>query len=212
MPLKQKIQNRSMLMQISLILAHPDPSSFNHALAQSVLTRLKINGYHVNYHDLCQEGFSPDLPAEEILKTAILPDTIQSHCDEIRLADGVVIIHPNWWGQPPAVLKGWIDRVLRPGVAYQFVGTDKGEGVPVGLLKAQTALVVNTSNTADDREQSVFGDPLETIWKNCIFGLCGVKTVRRKVFRVVVTSSLNERHNWLKEVEKLTEDVFGIAY
>jgi NAD(P)H dehydrogenase (quinone) len=109
-------------------------------------------------------------------------------------------------------LKGWIDRVLRPGVAYQFVGTDKGEGVPVGLLKAQTALVVNTSNTADDREQSVFGDPLETIWKNCIFGLCGVKTVRRKVFRVVVTSSLNERHNWLKEVEKLTEDVFGIAY
>jgi NAD(P)H dehydrogenase (quinone) len=42
------------------------------------------------------------------------------------------------------------------------------------LLKAKTALVFNTSNTAEEREQMVFGDPLETIWKNCIFGLCGV--------------------------------------
>jgi len=54
------------------------------------------------------------------------------------------VVHPNWWGQPPAILKGWIDRILRPGVAYQFLEGDAGEGVPVGLLKAETALIFNT--------------------------------------------------------------------
>ena len=54
--------------------------------------------------------------------------------------------------QPPAILKGWIDRVMRPGVAYEFLEGDSGEGVPNGLLKAKTALVFNTSNTPEDRE------------------------------------------------------------
>jgi len=45
---------------------------------------------------------------------------IQRHCAEIRQADGLVIVHPNWWGEPPAMLKGWVDRVLRAGVAYDF--------------------------------------------------------------------------------------------
>jgi len=50
------------------------------------------------------------------------------------------------------------------------------EGIPIGLLQAKAAVVFNTSNTPPQREQAAFGDPLETIWKNCIFDLCGVKT------------------------------------
>ena len=63
-------------------------------------------------------------------------------------------------GQPPAILKGWIDRVIRPGVAYRFLEGDSGEGVPLGLLRAQTALVFNTANTPEDRESLVFRDRL----------------------------------------------------
>jgi len=62
-------------------------------------------------------------------------------------------------GQPPAVLKGWVDRVFRAGVAYKFLEGDKGDGVPVGLLKIRTAIVFNTSNTPPVREKKVFGDP-----------------------------------------------------
>ena len=53
--------------------------------------------------------------------------------------------------QPPAILKGWIDRVMRPGVAYEFLEGGSGKGVPNGLLKAKAALVFNTSNTPEDR-------------------------------------------------------------
>ena len=108
-----------------------------------------------------------------------------------------MIVHPNWWGQPPAILKGWLDRVIRPGVAYEFLEGDAGEGVPKGLLKAKTALVYNTSNTKSEREKNVFGDPLETIWKNCIFGLCGIANFRRRMFNVIVTSSTIQRKKWL---------------
>jgi len=45
-------------------------------------------------------------------------------------ASGIVIVHPNWWGQPPAILKGWVDRVLRPGVAYEFTEGDQGKVSP----------------------------------------------------------------------------------
>ena len=133
---------------------------------------------------------------------------IEKHCRELRAADGIVIVHPNWWGQPPAILKGWIDRVLRPGVAYRFEEGDSGEGVPVGLLKASAALILNTSNTPDEREHAVFGDPLEALWKRCIFGLCGVRTVRRRMFSVVVTSTPEQRHRWLLESGKLAAGLF----
>jgi NAD(P)H dehydrogenase (quinone) len=65
-----------------------------------------------------------------------------------------------------ATLKGWADRVIRPGLVYEFLEGDSGEGEPHGLLRARRAVVFNTSNTLPDREQSAFGDPLQMIWKN----------------------------------------------
>ncbi len=190
-------------MDISVILGHPNKGSFNHAIADAVIATLTDNGHHVLFHDLYAEQFDPVLPASEMLKNAELPPLMKKHCDEIATAEGVVIIHPNWWGQPPAIMKGWIDRVIRPGVAYEFLEGDSGEGIPCGLLRAKTALVFNTSNTPDDRERDVFRDPLETIWKKCIFGLCGVTAVHRKVFSVVVTSTEMKRESWLVEAREL---------
>ena len=127
---------------------------------------------------------------------------------ELENADGIVIVHPNWWGMPPAVLKGWIDRVFRPGRAYEFVDGDNGEGVPRGLLKARAAVVFNTTNTYPEREQTVFGDPLERIWKDCIFGLCGVDVVHRRCFGVVAVSSPEQRARWLVEVGETMRRLF----
>ncbi|MHB8772765.1 MAG: NAD(P)H-dependent oxidoreductase [Syntrophales bacterium] len=195
-------------MNVSVILAHPDRGSFNHAIARTAVARLEENGHAVRFHDLHEERFDPLLPGAEIPKDAPLPAAIQSHCREICAADGIVIVHPNWWGQPPAILKGWIDRVIRPGVAYEFREGDSGEGVPRGLLKARAALVFNTTNTLAEREREVFGDPLETIWRNCVFGLCGVTAFHRRMFGVVVTSTEAERRAWLAEVREAVDGLF----
>jgi putative NADPH-quinone reductase len=87
-------------------------------------------------------------------------------------------------------------------VAYEFLEGDSGEGVPQGLLKAKAALVFNTSNTKTQREKKVFGDPLETIWEKCIFGLCGVTNFHRRMFNVIVTSTESQRKNWLDSVRQ----------
>ena len=158
-----------MSLKILVVLAHPGRGSFNHAIAGIVIKALERAGHLVTFHDLYDESFPSNLPAEEILQDAVLPHVIEKHCVELSDSDGVVVIHPNWWGQPPAILKGWIDRVFRPGVAYSFQENDSGDGIPIGLLRAHTALVFNTSNTPPLRDQEVFGDPLETIWKNCIW-------------------------------------------
>ncbi|KUG22588.1 nad(p)h oxidoreductase yrkl [hydrocarbon metagenome] len=198
-------------MRISVILAHPDPKSFNHAIAQTAVEALKANRHKVFFHDLYKEKFDPLLPAEEIPEDAKLPAIIKKHCEEIASADGIIIIHPNWWGQPPAILKGWVDRVIRTGVAYEFLEGDSGEGVPRGLLKAKAALVYNTSNTKIQREKNIFGDPLETIWKNCIFGLCGITNFHRRMFNVIVTSSEAQRNKWLDSVKKDINKFFAKA-
>lgn len=196
-------------MKISVILAHPDPLSFNHAIAKRTTVTLRRKGFEVFFHDLYKENFDPLLPAEEIPKDAILANEIAVHCQEASEVDGFVIIHPNWWGTPPAILTGWVDRIMRPGIAYEFLETDSGEGIPNGLLKAHTAIVFNTSNTETEREKMVFLDPLETIWKNCIFDLCGVKVFHRRIFNIMITSTKKQRENWLRDVEKTVLSVFN---
>jgi putative NADPH-quinone reductase len=195
-------------VNVLLLLAHPDPGSLNHALAAAARRALEARGHVVTFHDLHAERFDPVLPLAELARDAPLPPQVRAHCDDLARADGVVVVHPNWWGQPPAILKGWIDRIVRPGVAYRFAEGDGGEGVPVGLLRARTAVVLNTSNTPPERERAAFGDPLEDIWKRCVFDLCGVRDVRRRTFCVVVTSTAAERAVWLREVEATVAEAF----
>ncbi len=196
------------VLNVTIILAHPDNQSFNHAIATSALNQLEKNRHSVIFHDLYAEQFNAILPSVEIPNEVSLPPDIKNHCDEISIANGIIIVHPNWWGQPPAILKGWVDRVMRPGVAYKFLDGDTGEGIPVGLLKAQTAIVFNTANTPAKRERETFGDPLQLLWENCIFDLCGVPTFYREMFTVVVTSTYDERQGWLRKVAQVVDTYF----
>jgi putative NADPH-quinone reductase len=195
-------------MKISVILGHPHKKSFNHAIADAVVVTLCGSGHEVIFHDLYEEKFNPVLEYDEIANYSSLDPVIQRYCSEISTAGGIVIVHPNWWGQPPAVLKGWIDRVIRAGVAYEFSAGDIGEGVPAGLLTAKTALVFNTSDTPGERELAVFGDPLETIWKNCVFDYCGVKNFYRKTYGVIANSTPEQRKLWLRDVRETAGKYF----
>ncbi len=195
-------------MNVLVVLAHPEPGSLNHAIAAAAVGALGRAGHAVTFHDLQAERFDPVLRPGEAARDAALDSAIRRHCDDLARADGIVVVHPNWWGQPPAILKGWIDRVVRPGVAYAFREGDAGEGVPVGLLRARAAVVLNTSNTPEGREREAFGDPLDALWRRCVFGLCGVADVRRRTFGVVVTSTPEARRAWLAEAEALVLAAF----
>ncbi|GAA1522895.1 NAD(P)H-dependent oxidoreductase [Streptomyces albidochromogenes] len=164
----------------------------------AVVEELRRRGSDVLAHDLCAEGFVPLLSADEtgtVEEAARAHEAqVAMHRKEVATLDAMVFVHPNWWGMPPAVLTGWIQRVLAPGVAYKL-GTAAGE--PAGLLKAGRALVLNTSDTPADREEREFGDPLQSIWSACVLPYVGVRDVRRVVFRTVTDSTEEERAAWL---------------
>jgi NAD(P)H dehydrogenase (quinone) len=196
-------------MNILVILAHPNPESFNHAIAQRIVATLKRERHNVLFHDLYAEKFDPLLSVDEIKNDRLADPKLQCYCNELTGADGLIFVHPNWWGQPPAILTGWIDRVFRSGIAYAFNEGDHGEGVPIGLLTGKTALVFNTSDTPGRREQEVFGDPLDLIWKKCLFEFCGIERYHRKVFSVIVNSTKEQRIRWLEEAEEVTRTCFN---
>ncbi|MEE1785649.1 NAD(P)H-dependent oxidoreductase [Streptomyces sp. SP17BM10] len=184
--------------RIGVYLAHPRAGSFNHALYDAVVAELRGHGCDVRAHDLYAEGFPALLTAEETgtVDAADAPadPKLALHRAEVATLDALVLIHPNWWGMPPAVLTGWVQRVLAPGVAYKL-GTADGE--PAGLLRAGRALVLNTSDTPEERERSEFGDPLQRIWAACVLPYVGVTDVRRTVFRTVTDASAPTRAAWL---------------
>lgn len=195
-------------MKISVIVAHPNPKSFNHAIAEAAIAELRVQGHQVTLHDLHAEGFDPVLPFTECPMKAEVPPAVAAHCREIAEADGIVVVHPNWWSQTPAILKGWLDRVLRPGVAYKFGTGPDGEGIIIGLLKAKAALVFVTSNTPPAKEVALYGDPTDDWWKRCVWGFCGVKSAHRELFSPVIVSTPEQRLDWLKQTRELTARYF----
>jgi NAD(P)H dehydrogenase (quinone) len=70
------------------------------------------------------------------------------------------------------------------------------------------AVVFNTANTPSKREQEIFGDLLQLLWKNCIFAHSGITTFYREMFTVVVTSTPDQRQEWLRKVRKVVNDYF----
>ncbi|MBE0477001.1 MAG: NAD(P)H-dependent oxidoreductase [Coriobacteriia bacterium] len=198
-------------MDVMLVLAHPNERSLNHALAEAVRDALTADGHRVWFHDLYAEGFDPVLPSAELESGCELEGAMRQHCEQLANADGLVVVHPNWWGQPPAMMKGWVDRTFRPGIAYRFEQRAPGVRVPVGILKAERALVMNTSDTPQSREWGGLGDPLEALWRNTMLGMCGVPNVHHLLFAPVTTSTAEQQEAWLDEARTIALDLFAVV-
>ena len=125
-------------MKILIILGHPKSGSFCHAIAGTAMETLRAGGHDVIVHDLYAEAFDPVFPEGELLKGPAQAPAIRQQCDELLAADGYVVVHPNWWAQPPAMLKGWVDRVVRQGVAYEF----GPQGAVIGHLAGKRGAAV----------------------------------------------------------------------
>ena len=156
-----------------LLLAHPRPDSYNHALADRLGSAVSAAGGRLLAHDLYAEGFDPVLRADEsfVVGRDLHPSgssgepLLDEHRAHVASADALVVVHPNWWGKPPAILAGWLDRVLVPGVAYVLPSAG---GLPEPLLRVRRLVVVNTTATPAAREAADIGDPLPDIWERCV--------------------------------------------
>jgi NAD(P)H dehydrogenase (quinone) len=119
-------------MQVLVVLAHPDGDSLNHAIAARACTALRVAGHEPHLLDLYASGFRAAMTAEERAAyhtdTPMLDPLVREHAELVKAAEGIVFVYPTWWSGQPAMLKGWLERVLVPGIGFQF--NDKGKVRP----------------------------------------------------------------------------------
>jgi NAD(P)H dehydrogenase (quinone) len=108
-------------MRALVVYCHPKEESFNAAVRDLVLAKLRSVGAEVRLRDLYAEGFQPVLTGQELagyLDTPANRAPVDGHCADIEWCDTLVFVYPTWWYGLPAMLKGWLDRVLLPDVAF----------------------------------------------------------------------------------------------
>ena len=156
---------------ILIVWSHPDPASLTATIAESLKSQLSIIDSDIQSVDLYRisqgKCFPPILDAPELRRKTSFDPLIQKQMKLVEQASAYVIIHPDWWGAAPAIMKGWIDRVLRPGTAYE-IPEGFGYREAIGLLKGRKAVVIVSGDTED-------AGPLKDFWVNRIWGFCGVE-------------------------------------
>lgn len=132
-------------MQSLVVIAHPCRDSFCHAAARYAITGLERAGHQVDVIDLYAESFSSAMTRAERLAydtdDPILDPQVADHARRIQRAEVLVFVYPTWWSGLPAILKGWLERVLVPGVGFVFDGHGK---VSPGLRHVRRIVGIST--------------------------------------------------------------------
>lgn len=149
-------------------------------LRERLVRALESAGAEVRVHDLLGDGFDPVLRLADDAPHAARCDEaadplVARYQRDAEWAEAFVVLHPVWWFAPPALLKGWIDRVLVHEVAIrQRVGA-----APEPLLEGKRALVVQTFNTRRAIDRALFLGWTSAFWKRVVFFSVGITKVSR---------------------------------
>lgn len=186
--------------RVLLLVAHPNPDSLNHALARAATEALEAGGVRVDLHDLHREGFDPRLSARELVERSSDDPQVEAHVRALVAADAWVVVHPVWFDQPPAILSGWVQRVVREGDAFEHAP----EGGFRGLLRAREACVVTTQNAPYEAP-----DALDRYWRSFVLPAVGIERHERLAFGPVVTSDVATRRAWLETLAATCDALAG---
>ena len=137
-------------MRILIIFCHPYEESYSASLFECARTELADAGHEVRTIDLYREGFDPVLHREEWLNYMDETDKniarLREHVDALQWAEGLVFVYPTWMYGPPSMLKGWMERVWLPGVAFE-VPPGEGQRLVGRLRNIRQFVVITTSGS-----------------------------------------------------------------
>ncbi|HCX96738.1 MAG: NAD(P)H-dependent oxidoreductase [Spirochaetia bacterium] len=191
-------------MNALVILAQPKKQSFNSAIAAEIVRSLGQQGYDpVGLIDLYADAFNPVMPQEELPRKFSFDETTLRYQERIQAADRVVFVYPDWWGGPPAIMKGFLDRVFRPGIAYGFREADFKNADAPGLF-SQKRFDVFITTDAREPESGILNDwPPVMVWKENVLTFCGVTEADVHVFWNLRHSTYAQRKAWLDSIHSM---------
>lgn len=191
------------MKRVLLINGHPDPESFNYALAEAYETGAASAEVRFSRIDLAALDFDPILRYGYRQRTELEPDLLDA-IEQLKQADHLVWIFPIWWYGLPALMKGFIDRTFLPGITFQYV---EGKSLPQQLLTGKSARLIITADTPRWYDFLVMKRPAIHQFKQGTLQFCGINPVKVTYIAPIRQSTPAFRTNWLKRVAALGEKV-----
>lgn len=192
-------------MKHLIIYAHPNEQSINSRLKETIVATIKENGHEIVTRDLYALQFDPILSLSDMQGQRVgkVDAAIHEEQQHLAWADVVTFIYPIWWTGMPAIMKGYIDRVMSYGFAYRY---DKG--VQMGLLKGKQAYVINTQGKSHlEYQASGMDQALKLTSDTGIFTYCGFEVKNHFFFEKADKASVETVADWTKELEIIYEGI-----
>lgn len=185
--------------RITVIHANPDPESFGRALSTAYASAARAAGHEVRDVVLSELVFDPILHHGYRVIQPLEADLERAQ-EDIKWAEHLVFQYPTWWGSPPALLKGFLDRVFLPGWAFKY--RDHGSFWDK-LLADRSARLIVTMDAPGFYDLLAYRASSRRAMSHAVLRFCGVKPVRVTTFSSVKASKPVKREAWLNRVRAL---------
>ena len=187
--------------RVAVIVGHPAADSWCGALADSYAAAARSGGHEVRMVHLAQLDFDPSLHAGYRQIQALEPDLLAAQAT-LAWAEHLVIAYPIWWGSVPALLKGFLDRILLPGFAFKY---RPGKAFPEQLLRGRSAQLLVSMDTPPWYFRWVYRMPGVVQLKKTTLEFCGIAPVKVAAFGPLISSSSAQRASWLVNAARLAD-------
>ena len=189
------------MKKIFIVYGHYDENSFNAAIKDTFIKSVEKKGHKVDLIDLYKEKFDPVFSGEE-------PDEkVLHHRKKIEGSDVIVLIAPIWNFRMPAIVEGWIDKVLAPPWAFSFKKLFGNYGYPIGNLKGKKAVVFCTYGSPQFAVRTFFLNMPTKRLRRGVFNICGIKEVIYRRYFAVPFVKDKKRKKFLKDVENTANKI-----
>ncbi|MDO6674604.1 NAD(P)H-dependent oxidoreductase [Tenacibaculum sp. 1B UA] len=187
------------MKKILIINGHPDKESFNFGLSEAYKTGAKKSTAEIQEINIRELNFNPNLQFGYRKRTELEPDLLEAQ-EKLKWADHLVLVYPIWWGSVPAIMKGFLDRVLLPGFAFKkrekSLWWDK-------CFTGKTARIICTLDQPAWYYKWFYRSPSHNAMKKLTLNYIGVKKVRITTIGPIRLSKEKFRAKWLKKVVTL---------
>jgi NAD(P)H dehydrogenase (quinone) len=192
-------------MRVVIVFNHPFEGSYCNAILQSVLKGLTRASHEVDVLHLDKDGFNPVMTASDLIgfiTGAPVDPIVRNYSQRITLADHLVVIFPIWWELMPALTKGFIDKVIYPGVAYDYDKSGRWPRMVKRWHKLQGITIITTMNTPSIFYRLIFGNAIKKALFTGTFWKLGYRNRKWIKFSMVKFVSQEKRIRWLHRLEE----------
>ena len=183
------------MKKIFVVYGLYNDKSFNAAIKDTFIKTVEKKGHEVDCVDLYKEKFNPVFSGEEPNSMVI------DHQKRIEKSDTIVLIAPIWNFRMPAIVEGWIDKVLAPPWAFRFKRLIGNYGYPIGNLKGKKAIVFCTYGSPQFAIRTFFLNMPTKRLRRGVFNICGITDITYKRYFAVPFVSDDKRKKFLDDVK-----------